>query len=338
MTWSWDPTSTARLGGFLRDRGLVDDEIRLSPIGDGRSNLTYLVNSGDTQLVVRRPPPPPLPPGGHDVAREARLLQALADTEVPTPLVLAIAQANEVLDVPLYVMEHVPGFVITDRTPEILANPASRRALSVSLIDTLASVHTVDIAHHGLTSFGRSEGFNSRQVRRIAGMAQNSEGQLPEGFVALHDWLIHHAPQESAISLVHLDFRLGNVLVSEDDGGKIRAVLDWELATLGDPLLDLAVFLTSVPDSNQLITATQTMGIAQIEEGFLSPAAYLDRYSLISGREIPDLRWYFVCAYTKLAAMYEYGRRRAAERGGDPYFLEANFVAEFLDKAQTASF
>ncbi|MGH3469441.1 MAG: phosphotransferase, partial [Thermocrispum sp.] len=132
------------------------------------SNLTYLLFDGQRRVVLRRPPPPPVPPGAHDVLREARIIAALAGTKVPTAAVLATAEADELLDVPCYFMSYVDGPVVTTDTPEPLANPVDRRRIGESLMDTLAELHAVDWQAAGLAGLGRPEGFNARHLRRIS--------------------------------------------------------------------------------------------------------------------------------------------------------------------------
>jgi aminoglycoside phosphotransferase (APT) family kinase protein len=151
------PGALGALARFLREHGLCDGPLSVRRIGDGHSNLTYAVSDGRRTIVVRRPPPPPAPPGAHDVLREARLMDALRDTAVPVPAVLATARAGEVFDVPCYVMSFAEGPVITARTPAALARPGTRREIGESLIDTLAALHVVDWRAVGHGDLGRPE-------------------------------------------------------------------------------------------------------------------------------------------------------------------------------------
>ncbi|MDT5210730.1 MAG: hypothetical protein QOF67_3145, partial [Mycobacterium sp.] len=139
--WTWSDGQLQDLGQFLAGHGLCGSAVTATAIGDGHSNLTFLVSDGNSQVVVRRPPPPPLPPGAHDVLREARLLAALAGTEVPSPRVLATAAVGELLDVPLFVMDYVEGAVITEATPAPPHDQGLRRRIGESLVDTLGTLH-----------------------------------------------------------------------------------------------------------------------------------------------------------------------------------------------------
>ncbi|MDF2443550.1 MAG: hypothetical protein JWR01_1753, partial [Subtercola sp.] len=206
--WQWDPQTLASLGTFLEQRGITAAPVTTTPIGDGHSNLTYLVTDGTVRVVVRRPPPPPVPPGAHDMLREARFIHALEDTGVPVPRVLATAAAGEVLDVPFYVMSVVDGPVVTTATPAPLDSPAARRAISLSMVDTLADLHSVDWQAVGLTDAGRPEGFNARHLRRMAALVAAPDGSPPPEFARIQNWLAEHTPAESGAAIVHNDFRI----------------------------------------------------------------------------------------------------------------------------------
>src|SRR5580693_291407 len=244
--WSWSEAELLRLGCFLADHGLCSPTVTAQAIGDGHSNLTFLVSDGHSRVVVRRPPPPPLPPGAHDVLREARLLTALSQTLVPAPSVFATAVTGELLDVPVFVMDFVDGSVITESTPAPENDTRLRRRIGESLVDALAELHSVAWREIGLGDFGKPDGFNARQLRRMRSLIA-VEGAVPKSFAELDGWLHAHLPLESRIAIVHNDFRIGNMLVNMKIGS-IAAVLDWELATIGDPLADLGYFLTSYPE------------------------------------------------------------------------------------------
>ncbi len=234
---------------FLEDREVLAGDITTKPIGDGHSNLTFLVSDGTRSVVVRRPPPPPIPPGAHDMLREAKLLSALSSSPVPVPEVLAVAQAGEVLDVPpFYVMSFADGHVVTTTTPSPLATTEDRRSIGHSMIDTLAELHAVDWRAAGLEKMGRPEGFNARHLQRMRRLVVDDNDRVPEAFADVDSWLQENTPPESGGTLIHCDFRIGNVVIAPDSpGGRVAAVLDWELATIGDPLLDVGYFLATVP-------------------------------------------------------------------------------------------
>lgn len=328
MNWQWSASGLTRLGGFLCEHAELGQRVSARRVGDGHSNLTYLVSDGDRTVVVRRPPPPPLPAGAHDVVREARLLAALADTPVPVPRVIAVAEPGEVVDVPLVVTEFVDAAVITEQTPPPLDNPRARRRIAESVVDVLADLHAVDWAGIGLRDFGKPGGFNSRHLRRVCALVEEADGHLPAAFQGLAHWLGAHTPPESAAAIVHNDFRLGNLMIAAP--GRVAAVLDWELATIGDPLFDLGYFVSSYPAPGEELTPTAAMAVAVLEDGYPARDELLARYSQRTGVAPRNIEWYSALAQFKLAALYEYGRQRAETGTGDPYFGDPGMVASFL--------
>jgi aminoglycoside phosphotransferase (APT) family kinase protein len=331
--WDWTPETRKRLARFLEERGITSGDVTTEPIGDGHSNLTFLVSDGDRRVVVRRPPPPPTPPGAHDMLREARLIGALAGTPVPVAELLATAEAGEVIDVHFYVMSFASGPVVTTRTPPPLDDPAVRRSIGESLVDTLADLHAVDWQAAGLGDMGRPEGFNARHLRRMARLVADAGGSPPPHFAAIDSWLGANVPAESGAAIVHNDFRIGNMVLSADEPGRIAAVLDWELATIGDPLFDLGYFLSSVPDPSRPMTPTEELGTAMLEEGYPTREELAERYARRTGADLTHLQWYTALALWKLAVLYEYGRRRAVRGVGDPYYADQALVQSFLDAA-----
>src|SRR5262249_4037179 len=187
-------------------------------------------------------------------------------TDVPTPRVLAIAAAGELLDVPAFVMDFVDGVVITESTPAPSDDQELRLRIAHSLVDTLAALHKVAWREVGLGNFGKPDGFNARQLRRMRSLVA-VDGAVPRSFAALDDWLHAHLPAESGTAVVHNDFRIGNMIV-DTGAGCVAAVLDWELATIGDPLADLGYLLTSYPARGEQLVPTSAMGTAVLEPGY----------------------------------------------------------------------
>lgn len=332
--WNWDEKSRARLAQFLQDKGLTRGDVSTKAIGDGHSNLTFLVNDEvGNQCIVRRPPPPPTPPGAHDMLREARLISALEKTTIPVPKCLATAEANEVIDVHFYVMSYAKGPVVTHQTASELATPELRRSIALNMVDTLADLHGVDWHKAGLENIGKPEGFNVRHRKSMARLIADDQGRLPEHFAIIDQWLAENVPEESGAAIIHNDFRIGNVILSLEQPGTIEAVLDWELATLGDPLFDLGYFLSSIPESATDLTPTEELGTAMLEEGYPSRAELAERYAIRTGANLSRLHWYTTLALWKLAILYEYGRRRAIQGIGDPYYQDQNMVQSFLKAA-----
>jgi aminoglycoside phosphotransferase (APT) family kinase protein len=335
--WDWTPDGNEALTAFLRRHGLVDGPVTTRRIGDGHSNLTYLVDDGERRVVVRRPPPPPVPPGAHDVLREAELLRGLAGTDVPVPAVLATATAGEVVDAPLLVMNHVAGPVVTTVTPPALAEPGVRRQVGEAMVDVLAALHAVDWRATPLEGLGRPEGFALRHLRRLRRLVADPDGRLPADFADLDAWLEARAPADGEATVIHNDFRLGNLILAPEPPGRVAAVLDWELATLGDPLLDVAYLLACYPAAGEPLVPTAELGSAVLEPGWPSRDELAARYADATGRDLGALAWYSVLVHWKLAVLYKYSRRRLRDGGGDPYYEDPSLVRSFLAAARRAA-
>jgi aminoglycoside phosphotransferase (APT) family kinase protein len=333
VSWDWNPETLNSLAAFLGERDLCSGPLTTRRIGDGHSNLTFLVSDGQRGVVLRRPPPPPVPPGGHDVLREARIIEALDGTDVPVAGVLAVAQAGEVLDVPFYVMQHVTGVVITEDTPPAFATPEDRRGIAEAFIDRLADLHAVDWRARGLEGFGRPEKFNQRHLRRIASVISDGDGNPPPAFAEIQAWLTDNVPAETGASIVHNDYRIGNVMFAPRPPGRVLAVLDWELSTIGDPLLDVGYVISSYPRAGEPLTPTQELGRALLESGYPEREELAERYSARTGRDLSNLNWYMAMSDWKIGALYEYSRRR----GEDPYYADASMVERFLASAHRAA-
>ncbi|RRQ25669.1 phosphotransferase family protein [Rhodococcus sp. Eu-32] len=334
MAWDWTPETLGALEDFLASRGITVGPLTTKPIGDGHSNLTFLVGDGTRSVVVRRPPPPPIPPGAHDMLREAALLSALYETEVPVPQVLAVGQAGDVLDVPFYVMSFAAGHVVTDRTPSPLDIPEQRRLIGHRLIDTLADLHGVDWQSAGLGKLGRPEGFNARHLSRMRRLIAQSDGSAPSDFADVDAWLEANVPSESGATLIHCDYRIGNVMLAPEAPGRIAAVLDWELATLGDPLIDVGYLIATIPTPGQAPNPTAELSAALLEDGYPTRDELTARYAEATGRNLSNLAWYTTFALWKLAVLYEYSRRRVEAGIGDPYYADPELVQRFLADAR----
>ncbi|MGW2850393.1 phosphotransferase family protein, partial [Streptomyces sp. NPDC001274] len=232
-----------RLRGHLdRERpGLVGGPLRARLIEGGRSNLTYVVTDGTGRWVVRRPPLGHVLATAHDMRREHRVISALHPTGVPVPEPVLLCEDESVNGAPFYVMEYVAGTPY--RTVEQLAplGPGRTREAVLGLVDTLVDLHAVDPQAVGLGDFGRPEGFLERQLRRWGKQLDASRNRELPGIDALHTALGRALPASPAPTVVHGDYRLDNVLIGDDD--RIKAVLDWEMSTLGDPLTDLGLLV-----------------------------------------------------------------------------------------------
>ena len=272
-----------RLADHLREAGLARSPLSAEMITGGKSNLTYVVRDGDATFVVRRPPLGHVLATAHDMSREYRVMSALQDTPVPVPRTFHLCQDAEVIGAPFYVMEYVEG-----------GQPPINPALAHQLVDVLAALHSIAPGNVGLGDFGRPDGFLERQVSRWKRQLDASRSREVEGIDELFARLSQSVPRSGEPAIVHGDFKLGNTLVADD---RVKAVLDWEMSTLGDPLTDLALFLL-YGDFNQL-------DAGEPEEEAPDTGELAAHYAEASGRDISRLGWYIGLACFKLAVIAE---------------------------------
>jgi aminoglycoside phosphotransferase (APT) family kinase protein len=308
------------VAAFLDTHGLGEGPVEWQRIGDGQSNVTYLLRRGATEMVLRRGPRPPLPRSAHDMVREARIQQLLRPEGVPVPDILAVCEDESVLGVPFYVMEALDGAVVTERIPAGLDTPAERAAVCHELVDALLGLHAIDVTRGELAGLGRPEGYLERQVRRFAGLWEvNSRRALPE-VGALARWLGSRVPRSQGSALVHGDYRLGNLMLHHAAPARVLAVLDWEMATLGDPLADLG-YLTATWSEQGGVTTPLHLSPVTAEPGYLTAQQITERYAAGTGLDLSGLPWYQALALWKAAIFCEamYTRWLAGERPGDEY-------------------
>jgi aminoglycoside phosphotransferase (APT) family kinase protein len=317
---------------FLDEHGLGSGPVRASRIGQGGgSNFSFLLERNGERFVLRRPPRPPLPPSAHDMVREARLQLALAPHGIRLPVIRAVCEDEGVIGVPFYVMDYLEGYVVTDELPAGLETGEARRRLGLDLVDALVEIHAVDWLAAGLEGFGKPTGYLERQVRRFSGLWEvNATRELPlVGELAA--WLDANRPKSGPATVVHGDYRLGNVMFAPAAPARLAAVLDWELATIGDPLADVGYLLSTWAGSPLALTPVTRL------DGFPGREDLASRYAERSGRSVRDLGWYEALALWKSAVFCEaiYGRYLRGERGTDDPFGRAleHGVPALLDAA-----
>ena len=292
--------------------GLRDGALNFDLIAGGRSNLTYRMSDDESVWILRRPPTADVLATAHDMSREFRVIRALFGTTVPVPRPVALCTDSAVIGAPFYVMQFVDGTPY--RTAAQLAGIGAERTTVVCerMVDTLADLHLLDPIDVGLQDFGRPSGFLERQARRWNKQLEACKSRPLLGGDELFEMLIASVPDESASGIVHGDYRLDNLLV--DELGEVTAVLDWEMASLGDPLTDLALLMVyqlivDWPHASVLADAPQA-------PGYLSADQVLARYVGRTGRDLPDLRFHMALAHFKLAAILE-GVHYRSTRSGD---------------------
>jgi aminoglycoside phosphotransferase (APT) family kinase protein len=308
------------LHAYLDSFGLPPGELVLTEIGEGHSNLTFLVRRGGERVVLRRPPYGPLAPSANDVLREARVLSGLHRAGARVPEVLSVCEQPDVIGVPFFLMGYVEGHVLIERIPDELDGPDAPARVCDELIDTLAEIHAVDLEQAGLTTLGRRDGYLERQLRRFGGLLEhNATRPLPE-LERVAGWLEANMPASQASTLVHGDYRLGN-LMFERTRPRVIAVFDWEMSTLGDPLADLgyctATWAQPGEPGNPLFDIS---GVTR-GPGFPNREQLAQRYAAATGLSVDALRWYQALAIWKVAILLEGSYARFLEgASSDPFF------------------
>ncbi|MDQ1661567.1 MAG: hypothetical protein QOJ68_1547 [Blastococcus sp.] len=288
----------------------LDDEswrsVSIELIAAGMSNLTYVVTpeggSDDDAVILRRPPTGAVLATAHDMVREHRVISALGATPVPVPRTLHLCTDTAVLGAPFYVMERVQGIHVVKDFPAGYADALDeRRAVAERLVDVLADLHSVDYDTVGLAEFGRPEGFAARQVRRWTKQWDATRDQDRPGLDALAARLAETVPTTQRSSIVHGDYRLDNCLLDPETPGSIKAVLDWEMSTLGDPLTDIGMMFVYWPEAGE--ERASSMSPVTTLPGFLTRREVAERYAARTGADLSVLNWYVGFAYFKFAAI-----------------------------------
>ena len=362
--------SPARLASWLNDHvpgGPVElTDIQL--IAGGRSNLTYRLTvsglraapgpgaepgpeaapgpgaEGTRLLVLRRPPLGHVLPTAHDMSREVRVLSALAGTRVPVAPLVASSTDDEVIGAPFYVMEYVPGVVLRTRADTKALTEAQAADLSRRLAEMLAAIHGVDVNRVGLGDLGRGAGYLRRQLDRWQRQWELSATQDRPGYTQLVERLTAALPAEGQTTLVHGDYRLDNVLVTLDPQPRITAVVDWEMATLGDPLADLGltlVYWTEAGEEGWLGSGGETTGTrgvtadATASPGFWTRAEFAAEYARLTGRDVSRIGYYVAFGYFKLAVVLEgiHARYQQGKTVGEGFEQEGFAVPLLIARA-----
>ena len=305
-------------------------------ISGGLSNITYRVSSPTATVVVRRPPLGKLLPSAHDMGRESTVLTALWPTAVPVPEVLAATSDADVVGAPFYVMALVEGTVYRDPAQTTDLSAAQRDQLSDSLVEVLATIHAVDLDETALRGFGRPDGYLERQIRRWSGQWEASRTRDLPAMDDLIRALDAQRPLGGEVTLVHGDYRLDNTLVAQQGGRPtVAAVVDWELSTLGDPLADLATWLTYYSGPGEDGSAVPVAAGLTAHEGFPTTDELAHRYAAATGRDVSGLDYYRAFTDFRLAVILEgvHARYLAGRSMGEGYDRVGASVPLLVDRA-----
>jgi len=308
------------IAAYLTANGLGTGELRIEPIGNGHSNLSFVLIQPDRKLVLRRPPRPPFPPSAHDVLREARIIAALRPAGMPVPEVLAFCDDDSVLGVPFYVMEYVDGAVLDTDVPAGLSE-ADAAAIGDEFIAGMVKLHSLAPELAGLGPAQRADSYLSRQIERFTVIWGAVKTRTIPAMDEIETWLRERLPTNTERAIVHGDYRLGNTIFDLADEPRLAAVLDWEMAALGDPLADLGYMLATWVEAGDPETAMSSLSRVTRAPGFPTRARLRSDYERLSGRSTEGIDYYQVLALWKSAAFLESSYRRHIEgRAPDPYF------------------
>ncbi len=306
----------SRLADFLPGGGPVEVE----RWGEGHSNVTFLVRRDDDEWVLRRPPRPPYPPRAHDVLRECAFISGLAGSDVPVPRIVLSCDDPGVIGEPFYVMERVDGHVIRDVVPEPLRGEGANATIADELIDGLVALHAADWRGLDLPLRGSADTYLARQVALWHSQWERNKVREVPAIDAVGRWLTEQLPATQRLTIVHGDYKLDNVVFAPDGPPRLAAILDWEMATVGDPLADLG-FLAATwlgegdPES--------LLGLSRVtaSPGFPGSATLVERYAAATGLDVSALHWYQALALWKLAILLEGSYRRFRDgTDDDPFF------------------
>lgn len=317
MQWQ-DHIDTVRLRAWMAEQGLGEGEISGARLlGGGTQNLLLRFDYNGRALVLRRPPPHLRGNSNETMRREMRMLQALADSRVPHPRLVAGCPDEAVLGAAFYLMEPVKGFAPVNGLPPLHASDASiRHRMGLSLVEGITALGAVDYEAVGLVGFGRPENYLGRQVRRWRDQLDSYSGfpgwSGPGGIPGVNTvakWLERHQPSSFEPGIIHGDYHLGNVMYRHDSG-ELAAIVDWELTTIGDPLLDLGWLLATWPGRD---VEDDTIGQFRIEpwEGFPAGEELIEHYRSGTYRNLDSIDWYAVLACYKLGILLEGTHARA---------------------------
>jgi aminoglycoside phosphotransferase (APT) family kinase protein len=283
-----------------------EGELEVSQFPSGASNLTYLLKVGDWEGVLRRPPLGPVPPKAHDMGRESGILAKLNAVYPLAPKPYFFCEDESVIGAPFYVMERRTGVVLDDSFPDGVEPEGELcRGISRTVVDTLVELHAVDVKEAGLGALGKPAGFLQRQTEGWISRYEKAKTEEIREVEPLTKWLASDVPESPPPAIIHNDYKLNNLVLDPEDLTQVRAVLDWEMATVGDPLFDLAVSLSYWIEADDPEELKAVMPTVTATPGFMTRKELIDRYAEESGRDLSEMHWYVVFGYFKLAGILQ---------------------------------
>ncbi len=294
----------AALAAYLRGKlEGAEEGIVVEQFPGGHSNLTYLLRAGGREYVLRRPPLGPVAPKAHDMAREYSVLRAVHPVFPPAPEVFLLCEDTAVIGAIFFIMQRRHGIVLRREIPAELAGvPRLGQRVSQAFVDCLAALHKVDAA---ATFLGKPAGFLERQVRGWADRWERAKTEDIPAMTSLIRWLVDRLPESGPPTLVHNDYKLDNLMLDANDPGRVEAVLDWEMTTVGDPLVDLGCALCYWPQSGDPPSRSEAISDITTKPGWYTRAQIVDEYARQTGRDVSRVPYYEVFGIFKVAVILE---------------------------------
>ena len=294
-----------KLANYLHGRlSGSNNPLSIRQFGGGAANLTYLLDYGTHEYVLRRPPLGPVAESAHDMAREYKVLSVLHQAFPYAPRAFLYCEDPAIIGADFFVMERRRGAVVRKTMPpEFAAMPDAPRRMSEALVDALAEFHAVDYEALGLGDLGKPEGFIARQIEGWHKRWLAAKTEDVAEMTAVYAWLRDNQPKTTRFSLVHNDYKLDNVMLAADDPGRIVAIFDWDMCTLGDPLSDVGALLAywTEPSDPAYLQGMAMMPTGDL--GFLTRAELVERYARVSGRSVSHIHFYHALALFRVAVI-----------------------------------
>ena len=327
---------TARLEPWLRERlPETRGPLRVAQFGGGHANLTYLLRFAESEYVLRRPPLGPVAPSAHDMRREYRVLSRLHRHFPLAPRSYLYCDDESIIGAPFQVMERRTGTVIRKRTPERYDDPGLKARIATMLVDTLADLHLLDREAAGLGDLGRPEGFVQRQLEGWAKRWEAARHEDNPEMDRLIAWLRARLPPPGPVALVHNDYKLDNLLVDGDDPARPIAILDWDMCTSGDALVDLGYLLNQWAETDDDPRWIEASSMPTAEPGYPARATAIQRYAERTGFDVERIDWYFALATMKFSVVIQqiFIRYRRGQTRDERFARYDERVREGIEKA-----
>ncbi|MFC0522995.1 phosphotransferase family protein [Pontibacillus salicampi] len=317
---------------------LRNHQLRIRQFGAGHSNLTYELEAGEWEAVLRRPPLGPVAPKAHDMKREYTILKALHSKFDPAPKPILLGE-DSILGAPFFLMERKHGVVLDTEWPEGTRDTQRLgQAISEEMVDRLVQLHALSYEGTELEAMGKPEGFMERQVHGWIKRFNRALTDDVRSGQRLQQWLSEHIPTQAESTIIHYDYKLNNAMFDRNDYGKMIGLFDWEMTTVGDPMADLAVAMSYWMEPSDPSEIKTGLGKAPltVESGFYSREEFLQRYAAKSGRDVEQIHVYLTFAYFKLAGIVQqiYYRYKNGQTNDERFRGMNHFVNHLLDYAE----